>query len=98
MEILSAAISLLALFVCLIILVPILLLIGLFVGYDKFSPQTQKIVKGLLNIIRKALKLPILKDTTTANNKIKPRSSKTSVKQVEKPVNVEDAEFREIKS
>lgn len=98
MEIFSAALSLLAIFVCSIIFIPILLLVILFFGYDKMSPQIQSLFKGLFNLIRKWLNLPVLKQTTVANTKKKSNSKSQKDNQNFKPANFEDAEFREVKS
>jgi len=92
MEVFSAAINLLAIFLCLIVFIPIILMIILFLGYDKLSTQTQSLFKSGISLIKALLKM---KSFTSKNSK----PSKKVVKKSSSPkqkVKVEDAEFREV--
>jgi hypothetical protein len=87
MEILSGAISLFAVFLGAIICIPLILLLAIFIYLRNFNKRNGNMFTEIWKIIQNLL------------NPKKPFSiKKKTPKNVQKAQNIEDAEFREIKT
>lgn len=91
MDIFSGAITLVAIFICAIVFIPIILLIVLFIGLDKLDPRT----RSLLTLIKESISnlFNFNKSSSTKSSKRKLASQKVTSKKSEQ---IQDAEFRDV--